>query len=110
MAITPTLISQWFDGKRLWVHLTLTFSGSYVSGGDTLDVSKIGIKSSGPLAGLGDINGQSATAYTFVVGTTLANNLVKCFQGALAEVAAGAYPGSITGDTVNALFYCRFNR
>jgi hypothetical protein len=114
MAITPTIKSQWFDGKRLWVHLSLAFSGSYVAGGDTLDMSKLGIQSSGVPSLFGGMNSQTAsttgTVYNWIPGTTQATGKVVALQGALAEVAAGAYPASITGDTADMLCYFKFNR
>ena len=114
MAITPTLKAQWFDGKRLFAHVALVFSGSYVTGGDTLNLQNLGIKASGAPAGWASIDGQAlganGTQYVWIQGTTQANGKVGVTQGAGAEVTAGAYPASVTGDTVNALFYFLFNR
>lgn len=104
MAITPTLTKKWYDGKKLWAVVSLVFSGSYVTGGDTLNLQSLGIPSSQVPFACTDVSGQSATLYCWVAGTTQANGKVKCFQGALAEVAAGAYPGSITGDVVQGQF------
>jgi hypothetical protein len=114
MAIAPKLKAQWFDGKRLWVHLGLTFSGSYVAGGDTLNLTGIGIESSGLPSSWASIQsqnlGSNGTEYMWLQGTTMANGKIGITQGAGVEVTAGAYPASITGDTVNALFYFLFNR
>jgi hypothetical protein len=111
MAIAVTVKAQWLasPGGRLFVHCGLVFSGSYVTGGDTINLQGLGIKSSHPPSSWGAIEGQGVTQYCWIQGTTQANGLVKCLQGALAEVAAGAYPGSITADVVNALFYFDFN-
>jgi hypothetical protein len=114
MAITPTLKAQWFDGKRLWIHLALVFSGSYVTGGDTLNLQSLGIKASAAPAMWATIEGQAlgsnGTQYVWIQGTTQANGKVGVTQGAGVEVAAGAYPASVTGDTVNMLSYLLFNR
>jgi len=104
MAIAATVAKRWFDGKKFWAIVNLVFSGNYATGGDTLNLQGIGIQSSQVPFTCTDISGQSGTLYCWVPGTTQANGKVKCFQGALAEVAAGAYPGSITGDTVQGSF------
>lgn len=110
MAVTATVTKKWFDGKKMWAIVSLVFSGSYVTGGDTVNLQSLGIQSTQSPFACTDISGQSATLYAWVVGTTQANGKVKCFQGALAEVAAGAYPGSITADVVQAQFVFEFNR
>jgi hypothetical protein len=109
MALAATVTKKWFDGKKMWVIVSIVASGNYATGGDTLNLQSIGIQSNqAPFYGA--ITGQSATAYAWVPGATQANGKVKCFQGALAEVAAGAYPGSITGDTIVGEFGFEFAR
>ena len=110
MAVTATVTKKWFDGKKLWAVVTLVFSGNYSTGGDTVNLQGLGIQSNQAPFACTDISGQSATLYAWVVGTTQANGKVKCFQGALAEVSAGAYPGSITGDVVQGQFIFEFSR
>lgn len=108
MAITPTLIKQWWDGKKLWVEMSLAFSGNYTSGGDTLNLQNLGIQSSG-IPTMVDIKSTASTAaqtlnnYIWVKGTTQANGLVRCFVGT-AEVSTGAYPAAVSGDTAVVLF------
>lgn len=108
MAIAATLLDQWWDGKKLWVDLQLTFSGNYTSGGDTLNLQGLGIQSSN-IPSIMDILSTLSTAaatkqsYQWTKGTTQANGLVRCFTGT-AEVSTGAYPANMTGDTVYARF------
>jgi hypothetical protein len=116
MAITATLKKQWLaaPGGRLFVHLGLVFSGTYPTGGDTLNLQGLGIQSNHAPASWAAIEGQAlganGTQYVWIQGTTQANGKVGVTQGAGVEVAAGAYPASVTGDVVNALFYFDFDR
>lgn len=87
--------------------LALAFSGSYTSGGDTLDLTAIdnttlnrldgfmnftlaGIKIGYPLSDSG--------GYYFEVlrGTTLKNWKIKVYQASGSELGAGAYPAALT--------------
>ena len=87
----------------------LTFSGSYSTGGDTLNLSGIAsLIPSGSLPlqvfveGNGTGTNQSAAGgyYVVLTGTTLANWLIKIFSGGGTELAAGAYPAAVTADIV----------
>jgi hypothetical protein len=109
MALAVTITKKWYDGKKLFIVATIVPSGSYVSGGDTLNLSGLGIPSSQvPFAV--DINSLAGTAaqalntYTWVPGTTQANGKMRAFIGSSAELAAGAYPAAATGDTIVAQF------
>lgn len=116
MAIAIAVTSVSVDGNELRVKGKLTFSGNYVTGGDTIDWTTIIGKEVGPrvviLSGLPvvvDVGGSSGHEYGYVAGTTLANSKVKVFGQQptsatagiipLDEIAAAAYPASITGDT-----------
>lgn len=109
MAATASVTKQWFDGKKLWVQLKVVLSGSYVSGGDVVSLVGLGIKSSQiPFSydfqsGAGTA-AQALNSYTYVPGTTQANGLIRCFIGAVAELAAGAYPAAATGDLITGSF------
>jgi hypothetical protein len=106
MAAAATVTKKKYDGKQLWVYGTVALSGSYTQGGDTLSLAGIGIQSSlVPFAM--QFESQAGTAaqainqYTWVPGTTQANGKIRCFIGAVAELAAGAYPAAATGDTIS---------
>lgn len=108
MAITATLLDQWWDGRKLWVDLSLTFSGNYTSGGDTLNLQGLGMQSSAIPTIMELISSLSTAAatkqsYQWVKGTTQANGLVRCFTGT-AEVSTGAYPANMLADTAYARF------
>jgi len=107
MALAFTLIDTWDDGKRIHVTGTVAASGSYTTGGDTLDLSQYPIIASTqpPIQGTGWMDGLAGYDYTFAPGAALNANKVKIFAqgtaaGAFPELAAGAYPAAITGDTI----------
>lgn len=107
MALTFALVDTWDDGKRIHVSGTIAASGNYSTGGDTLDLSQFPIVATAqpPLPGTGWINGLAGYDYVFVTGTALNASKIKVFQqgtsaGAFPELAAGAYPSAITGDTI----------
>lgn len=87
----------------VYVVATLTFTGNYVAGGDTLDFTQVADKL--PSTQLVQVfaesqNGNGANYYIPVQGSALNNWKLKAFIPAGTEVTAGAYPGSITGDVV----------
>lgn len=99
MALALTVVDHWFDLKRLHVIAGLVASGSYASGGDTVPVSDPLIKSSqAPV--WADALGYSAV-YEYLpvmVAGALALKVVTRSTGT--ELAAGAYPVGVTGDTI----------
>src|SRR5436309_7796848 len=88
----------------------LTFSGSYATGGDTLDLTSIARlvpSGSQPLQVFIEGNSSAATAQSFlggyyvaITGASLATWKVKIFAAAGTELAAGAYGVAITGDII----------
>jgi len=107
MALAFTLIDTWDDGKRIHVSGTVAASGSYTTGGDTLDLSQYPIvaSSQAPIQGTVWMDGLAGYDYVFSPGPALNANKVKIFgqgtsAGAFPELAAGAYPAAITGDTI----------
>lgn len=109
MALAFTLVKKWDDGQALHVAGTIAASGSYATGGDTLDLSVLGplglASSQPPIQGTAWIDGQSGYDFVFIPGAAQNNGKVKVFTngaavGAFPELAAGAYPGAITGDTI----------
>lgn len=87
----------------------LVFSGSYVAGGDTVDLTPFqGFLPSGalPIAAFVEGNGPSTSQqggggyYVWIAGAALTNNKVKIFSSGGAELAAGAYPAAVTTDVV----------
>lgn len=115
MALTFTLVDTWDDGKRVHVTGTVTASGNYSTGGDTLDLSQFPAIAStrAPIQGTGWMDGLAGYDYVFAPGAAQNNCTVKIFQqggsaGAFPELAAGAYPAAITGDAIT--FYGIFKK
>jgi len=117
MALAFTLVDSWDDGRRIHVAGTVAASGSYTTGGDTLDLSGIGAlgvpTTKPPIQGTAWMDGLAGNDYVFSPGAAINANTVKMFQqssgaGAFSELAAGAYPAAISGDTIT--FYGIFPR
>jgi hypothetical protein len=113
MALAFNLVDTWDDGKRIHVAGTVVASGSYTTGGDTLDLSEFPIVGSTqpPITGTAWMDGLAAYDYVFAPGSALNNGKMKVFQqasgaGPFAELGAGSYPSAITGDniTIYAIF------
>ncbi len=98
MPITATVITITDPPGQLRVAVNLAFAGSYVTGGDTLDLttiigqghlSKVAVFNNAPVdvdvALGGGFDGE------FLPGTTLANGKLKLFSSGGTEVSAGAY-------------------
>lgn len=89
---------------------TLTFSGSYTTGGDTVDLSGKVPTAKAPIFAL--VAGIAGFPYQWVVGTTLANGKVMVrindaggANAPNAEHSAAGYAAGVTGDTVKAIFF-----
>ncbi|MGH9776072.1 MAG: hypothetical protein ACRD50_14125 [Candidatus Acidiferrales bacterium] len=115
MALTFNLVDTWDDGQRIHVAGTLAASGNYSTGGDTIDLSQFAIIASTqpPILGTAWMDGLAGYDYVFFPGASITQNKVKIFQqgasaGAFPEIAAGAYPAAITGDTIT--FYGIFKK
>jgi len=107
MALAFTLVDTWDDGKRIHVSGTVAASGSYTTGGDTLDLSQFPIiaATQAPIQGTAWMDGLAGYDYVFTPGSAMNNGKVKIFQqgssaGAFPELAAGAYPAAVTSDTL----------
>jgi hypothetical protein len=107
MALTFNLIDTWDDGQRIHASGTVAASGNYSTGGDTLDLSQFPIIASTqpPIQGTVWLDGLAGYDYVFSPGSALNSGKVKIFEqgtsaGAFPEIAAGAYPSAITGDTI----------
>jgi len=84
----------------VWALGTLAFSGSYTTGGDTLDLSQQPLVPSTQVPIQATIQGQSGYNYVFIPGSALNTNKVKIYSSGQTELAAGAYPAAITSDSV----------
>lgn len=82
----------------------LTASGSYSTGGDTLDLTALSLPpgltlpvSTPPIGGW--VQGSTGDSYSFIPGTAMNNSKIKINTASNTELAASAYPARITGDT-----------
>ncbi len=105
MPITITLLPNNEDGSgsNLFYAIgTLTFSGSYATGGDTLDFTQVADKlpSTQIIQAFVDSQNGNAGYYVPVSGSSLNNWKLKAFTGGGTEITAGAYPASVTSDVV----------
>jgi len=106
MAISITLLPSNTDGSgsNLFYAIgTLTFSGNYAVGGDTLDFTTVAEKfpSTQIIQALVDSQNGSSGYYVPVQGTALNNWKLKAFTGAGAELTAVAYSTTfVNGDIV----------
>jgi hypothetical protein len=115
MAVAFSSVDTWDDGKCIHVSGTVAATGNYVTSGDTLDLSQVPVIASGqpPIQGTAWMDGLAGYDYVFFPGATMNANKVKIFAqdtaaGAFPELAAGAYPGAISGDTIT--FYGIFKK
>lgn len=81
---------------------TLTFSGSYPTGGDTLDFTTVADKlpSTQVIQVFAESQNGNSGYYIAVQGSALNNWKLKAFSGGGTEITAGAYPASVTTDIV----------
>lgn len=105
MPITISLLPNNVDASAsnfVYGIATLTFSGSYPTGGDTLDFTQVADKlaSSQVLQAFAESQNGNAGYYVAIAGSALNNWKLKCFSGGGTEVSAGAYPASVTSDVV----------
>jgi hypothetical protein len=100
MAVAINVLSVDAAADNVYVFGTLTASGSYSTGGDTLDFTSVGnrIPASAAPVQLW-IGGTTGDNYAWVKGTALNNQKVKVNSASNTELAAGAYPARFTGDT-----------
>jgi hypothetical protein len=105
MPIAISLLPGNVDGSAsnfVYAVATLTFSGSYPTGGDTLDFTTVADKlpSTQIVQVFAESQNGNSGYYIPVQGTALNNWKLKAFVGGGTEIGAGAYPGTVTGDVV----------
>ena len=112
MAITITLLPSNTDGSGsnlLYAVGTLAFSGSYTTGGDTLDFTQVADKlpTTQVIQVFAESQNGNAGYYVPIAGTALNNWKLKAFTGGGTEISAGAYPASVTTDAVQVTITAR---
>ena len=110
MPLAITIVDVDAAADNVYVFGTLTASGSYSTGGDTLDFTTVAPQvpaSQSPLQLW--IGGTTGDSYAWIKGAALNNQKVKINTASNTELASGAYPSRITGDT-NIQFEAMFNK
>jgi len=81
---------------------TLTFSGNYPTGGDTVDFTQVADKlpSTQIVQAFAESQNGNSGYYVAIAGSALNNWKLKAFNGGGTEITAGAYPASVTTDIV----------
>ncbi|PYU02940.1 MAG: hypothetical protein DMG33_17815 [Acidobacteria bacterium] len=105
MPITISLLPNNVDSSAsnfVYAIATLTFSGSYPTGGDTLDFTTVAdrLPSTQIIQAFAESQNGNSGYYIPVQGSALNNWKLKCFLGGGTEITAGAYPAGVTGDIV----------
>jgi hypothetical protein len=105
MPITISLSPQNVDSSAnnfAYAIATLTFSGNYPTGGDTLDFTQVTdkIPSTQIVQAFAESQNGNAGYYVAIGGAALNNWKLKAFVGGGTELTAGAYPASVTTDIV----------
>ena len=105
MAITISLSPLNVDSTAnnfVYAIATLTYSVSYVTGGDTLDFTTVADKlpSTQMIQAFAESQNGNSGYYVAVAGVALNTWKLKAFSGGGTEITAGAYPGSVTTDAV----------
>ena len=104
MALTLT-VRQFdvdFTGKQVYVAGVVVATGSYTTGGDTLDLSNQSFIPSAQLPKQVSLFTQTGQVYnyTFITGSALNNSKVKIYVAGGTELSAGAYPAAILNDVI----------
>jgi hypothetical protein len=105
MPIAISLLPGNVDGSAsnfVYAVATLTFSGNYPTGGDTLDFTTVADKlpSTQIVQVFAESQNGNSGYYIPVQGAALNTWKLKAFIGGGTEIGAGAYPGTVTGDIV----------
>lgn len=117
MAVAAVVVNVEKGQKTITRTLLLTFSGSYSTGGETLDLTAVAVTGQNIEASqfhrnpiFGRINKGGCGGYLpeLIKGAALTNWLIKFYEsgadgGDLDEIAAAEYPAGIT--TADADFY-----
>jgi len=105
MPLALTVVDIDNSGKTTYVTCTVVASGTYPTGGDTIDfttiigkqyLGKVFVAAKSPLYGYAA--GTTGDAYGLIPGTTMANGKLKINTASNTELANAAYPARITGD------------
>jgi hypothetical protein len=105
MPITISLAPNNVDSSAsnfVYAIATLTFTGSYPTGGDTVDFTTVADKlpSTQIIQVFAESQNGNSGYYIAAQGSAMNNWKLKAFSGGGTEITAGAYPASVTTDIV----------
>ena len=105
MPIAISLASNNVDASAnnfVYAIATLTFSGSYTTGGDTLDFTSIAgqLPSTQIIQAFAESQNGNGGYYVVKQGSALNNWRLVGFNAGGTELAAAAYPAGVTSDIV----------
>ncbi len=105
MPITISLTPNNVDSSAsnfVYAIATLTFTGSYPTGGDTVDFTTVADKlpSTQIIQVFAESQNGNSGYYIAVQGSAMNNWKLKACSGGGTEITAGAYPASVTTDIV----------
>jgi len=105
MPITISLTPNNVDSSAsnfVYAIATLTFTGSYSTGGDAVDFTTVADKlpSTQIIQVFAESQNGNSGYYIAVQGSAMNNWKLKAFSGGGTEITAGAYPASVTTDIV----------
>ena len=101
IALSPSNVDS-SASNFVYAIATLTFTGTYPTGGDTLDFTQVADKlpSSQIVQAFAESQNGNGGYYVPVQGSGMNNWKLKAFAGGGTEITAGAYPASVTTDIV----------
>jgi hypothetical protein len=108
ISLSPTNVDS-SANNFVYAIATLTFSGNYPTGGDTVDFTTISDKlpSTVVIQAFAESQAGNSGYYVAVAGSGLNNWKLKAFSGGGVEIAGGAYPASVTTDNVQLVITAR---
>ena len=100
MSLAISIASVDGASDDVYIFGSLTASGNYATGGDTLDFTTVASLVPASLSPVQVwIGGSTGDNYAWVKGATLNSQKIKINTASNTELAAGSYPARITGDT-----------
>jgi len=101
ISVTPNNVDS-SASNFVYAIATLTFTGSYPTGGDTVDFTTVADKlpSTQIIQVFAESQNGNSGYYIAVQGSAMNNWKLKAFSGGGTEITAGAYPASVTTDIV----------
>jgi len=99
MPLAITVIDVDAGADNIYIFGSLTASGNYSTGGDTLDFTTIAPQVAASQAPVQVwVGGSTGDTFAWIAGTVLNNQKIKVNTASNTELASGAYPSRITGD------------